>query len=52
MKDQEISNQIQSTTQYKRVELGRKMLKKASKRAGLNRIPNRVIYMAASTFKN
>ena len=37
------SHQNQSTTQKKRVELGRKMLKC---------IPNRVIYMATLTFKN
>ena len=43
MKDQEIINQTQITTQQESVDLGRKMLKG---------IPNRVIYMAASTFKN
>ena len=43
MKDQGMPNQTQYTTQQERVDLGIKMLKD---------IPNRVIYMAASTFKN
>ena len=43
MKEQGISNQAQFTTQQKRVELERKMFKD---------IPNRVIYMVASAFKN
>ena len=42
MKEQWISNQTQSTTQQKKAELRRKMLKG---------IPNRVIYMTISTFR-
>ena len=43
MKDQGIPNKTQFTTQKKRVETGSKM--KID-------IPNRVIYMVTSTFKN